>query len=47
VFGALYVVGSFRVNALTRNDLDAIRTWLLATSRSAAGRAELENGARK
>jgi O-antigen/teichoic acid export membrane protein len=47
VFGTIYVLGSLRVHALTRHDLEAVRAWVLMTSRSVMGRVELEGGAPK
>ena len=44
IYAAIYLTGNLKTNAITRSDIETVRSWVSVTSRSAAGRRVLQTG---
>jgi O-antigen/teichoic acid export membrane protein len=44
IYATIYLMGNLKTNAITRSDIETVRSWVWITSRSVAGRRVLQTG---
>jgi O-antigen/teichoic acid export membrane protein len=47
IYGAVYVIGNLKTNAITPSDIETVWSWLSLSSRGAFGKGVFESGTRK